>query len=147
MAKKYVVRLSKGERAELTEMVKVGKAAAHKRLHAQILLKSDESKYGPSWKDSQIAEAFDTSIRTVERLRERLCNRGLSPALERAKGGGRKRKLDGAQEARLTALACSEPPEGFAKWTLRLLADKMVELEIIDKISHEAVRSTLKKSN
>jgi len=147
MAKKYIVRLSKAEREELTEMVKIGKAAAHKRLHAQILLKADESKYGPSWKDSQIAEAFDVSIRTVERLRERLCSKGLPKALERAKGGGRTRKLDGAQEARLTAIACSEAPAGFAKWTLRLLADKMVELEITDNISHEAIRRILKKSN
>jgi len=145
MAKKYIVRLSKAERKELTDMVKVGKAAAHKRLHCQILLKADEGKYGPSWKDSQIAEAFEISVRTVERLRERLCVKGLSQALERPKGGGRKRKLDGAQEAHLTAIACSEPPEGFAKWTLRLLADKMVELEVTDNISHEAVRNTLKK--
>jgi transposase len=145
MSKKYIVRLSKVERSELTEMVKIGKAAAHKRIHAQVLLKADEGKYGPSWKDSKIAEAFDVSIRTVERLRERLCGNGLPKALERAKGGGRKRKLDGAQEARLTAIACSEAPEGFAKWTLRLLADKMVELKITDNISHEAVRRALKK--
>lgn len=145
MRKKYIVRLSASERDDLTEMVKKGKVAAYKRLNAQMLLKADVGKDGPGWIDRKIAESFDVSIVTVERLRLRLCTLGLKKALVRAKGCGRKRKLDGRQEAQLIALSCSEAPEGFAKWTLRLLADKMVELEYVDDISHEAVRQVLKK--
>jgi len=146
MAKKYIVRLSDSERRELRDIVKTGKAAAYKRLNAQMLLKANVGKGGPGWIDSQIAEVFDVKVRTVERLRERLCKKGLAGAIERAKGGGRKRKLDGVQEAHLSTLACSDAPEGFAQWSLHMLADKMVELKITDDISHETVRQMLKKT-
>jgi len=145
MAKIYIVRLTQQERAELMALVKTGRGAAYKRLNAQILLKSDVSEGSPRWIDVKIAECFDVSVRKVERLRERLCTRGLEKALVRAKGGGRKRKLDGVQEAQLITLVCSDTPEGHANWTLRLLANKMVELKYIDNISHEAVRQVLKK--
>ena len=147
MKPKYRVQLSVEERGKLQSVVRKGKVAAYKRLNAQMLLKADEGEGGPAWKDKEIAETFEVSIRTVERLRERLCGRGFENCLERAKGAGRKRKLDGKQEAELVVLTCSEPPEGRARWTLRLLADRMVELEYVDAISHEAVRRVLKKRN
>lgn len=142
----YVVRLSVDERTELQSIVRKGKAAAYKRLNARMLLKADVGIEGPGWKDKDIAKAFEVSIKTVERLRERFCTRGFGRCLEREKGAGRKRKLDGSQEAHLIAMACSEPPEGRARWTLRLLADRMVVLEHVDEISHETVRRLLKKT-
>ena len=120
MAKIYIVRLTQQERAELMALVKTGRGAAYKRLNAQILLKSDVSEGSPRWIDVKIAECFDVSVRKVERLRERLCTRGLEKALVRAKGGGRKRKLDGVQEAQLITLVCSDTPEGHAS-TLSLI--------------------------
>lgn len=147
MKPKYIVRLSADERTSLLLLVNKGKAAAEKRKHAQILLKADEGENGPGWTDAKIAEAFDVSTKTVARLRERLCTKGFENCLGRAKGAGRKRKLDGVQEAHLIAMACSAPPEGRARWTLRLLADQMVELEYVDELSHEAVRQLLKKRN
>ena len=146
MMPKYRVQLSAEEREKLQSVVRKGKVAAYKRLNAQMLLKADEGEQGPAWKDKDIAETFEVSIRTVERLRERLCCRGFGNCLERAKGAGRKRKLDGNQEAKLVFLTCSEPPEGRVRWTLRLLADRMVELEYVDEISHESVRRLLKKT-
>ncbi len=147
MKQKYVVRLNADERSALQLVVRKGNVAAYKRLNAQMLLKADEGYGGPGWKDSKIADAFDVTTKTVARLRERLCTRGFDHCLERAKGAGRKRKLDGHQEAHLIALTCSEPPEGRARWTLRLLADQMVELEYVDELSHETVRQLLKKRN
>lgn len=147
MKPKHRVQLSAEEREELRSVVRKGKAAAYKRLNAQMLLQADEAAGSPAWKDKDIAETFEVSIRTVERLRERLCSRGFENCLERAKGAGRKRKLDGTQEAELIVLTCSEPPEGRARWTLRLLADRMIELEYVDGISHEAIRLLLKKRN
>lgn len=147
MAKRYIVRLTQQERDELMAIVKTGRGVAYKRLNAQILLKADVSADSGAWTDVKIAECFDVSVRKVERIRKRLCEEGLERALVRAKGGGRKRKLDGVQEAHLVALVCSDAPEGRADWTLRLLADKMVELEYVDSISHEAVRQVLKKRN
>ena len=147
MKPKYVVRLSADERDSLRSIARKGKAAAYKRLNAQMLLKADEGDDGPRWKDKDVAETFEVSIKTVERLRKRLCSRGFDHCLEREKGAGRKRKLDGPQEARLIALTCSQPPEGRARWTLRLLADEMVELEYVDELSHETVRQLLKKRN
>ena len=146
MVKKYIVRLSADERKELTQMVCKGKIAAYKRLHAQILLKADISDKAPGWTDQQIAGAFDITVRSIERIRKRLVEYGLDGAISRAKGGGSKRKLDGAQEAYLIALACSDPPEGRCQWTLRLLADKMVELKYTDTLSYETVRRVLKKT-
>jgi len=145
--KKHIVRLSASERAELLALVKKGKAAAYKRLNAQILLKADIGEQGPGWTDAKIVEAFDVCLRKVERLRQRLCSVGFEQCLKRAKGSGRKRKLDGTQEAQLIALSCSEPPEGSSRWTLRMIADKAVELNYVDEISHEAVRQLFKKRN
>jgi len=144
--KKYIIRLSEEERQSLLDVVRTGKAAAYKRMHAQVFLKANIGKYGPGWKDEQIAEAFGISVRTVERLRERFCKLGFEKCLLRAKGKARKRKLDGIQEAQLITLVCSDPPSGSARWTLRMLADKMVELDYIDELSYETVRQVLKKT-
>lgn len=146
MRKKYIVRLTKEEREELEQLVNKGTGAAHKRRHAQILLKADISEAGDGWKDQKISAAFDIAHRTVERVRQRLVERGLEGALNRAKQVNRRKpKLDGEQEARLIALSCSEAPEGYARWSLRLLADKMVELNYVDELSQETVRQVLKK--
>ena len=148
MAKKYIIRLSLEERAELSSLVNKGKAAAYKRLHSQILLKSDINEAGPGWSDQKIAEAFDVSIPTIERLRKRLVKEGLESALNRVKQKKVRRcSLDGEQEAHLIALTCSDPPGGYGRWTLRLLSDQMVELNYTDKVSHETVRQVLKKRN
>ena len=147
MSKKYIVRLTNGERAELQDLVKKGKAAAYKRLHAQILLKADVSEQGECWKDERICEAFDTSVRTVERTRQRLVEHGLDAAINRAKHNKvRRRVLDGELEAHLIALSCSEAPEGRSKWTMKLLADKMVELDYVETVSSETIRKRLKKT-
>lgn len=145
--KKYIVELSLEEREELDTLVNKGKAAAYKRKHAMILLKADQGQYGPGWPDRRIADAFEVAPRTVERVRQRLVEQGLQAAIERAKQKNRKApKLAGKQEARLIALACQEPPEGHARWTLRLLAERMVMLEYVDELSHETVRQVLKKT-
>jgi len=146
MIKKYIVRLNDSERKELTQMVTRGKVAAYKRLHAQVLLKADISDKGPRWTDQKIADAFDITVRSIERIRKRLVEKGLDGAISRARGGGSKRKLDGEKEAYLIALACSDPPQGRCQWTLKLLADKMVELKYIDTLSYETVRRILKKT-
>lgn len=146
--KKYIVRLSEDERSELSDIIKTGKAAAYKRLHAQILLKADCSELGPAWIDKDISKSFDVSTRTVERVRQRLVEHGMEAAINRAKNKTpNRRKLDGEQEAYLIALTCSEPPKGHARWTLRLLADRYVELDYVDTISYETVRVVLKKRN
>lgn len=145
-AKKYIVELSSQEREELTTLVNKGKAAAYKRKHAEVLLKADQSSEGPGWSDKRISEAFDVGTRTVERIRQRLVEKGLQAAIERAKQLNRKaKKLDGDQEAYLVTLACQEPPTGRARWTLRLLADQMVALDYVDELSYETVRRVLKK--
>ncbi len=147
MAKKYIVQLSFEERDELKDLINTGKAAAYKRKHAEILLKADISPEGDAWNDAQISQAFEVSISTIERVRQRLVEEGLEAALNRAKQTKiRNKTLDGEQEAHLVALTCSEAPEGRARWTLRLLADKMVELEYVDNVSHETVRQVLKKN-
>ena len=148
MRKKYIVRLSAEERENLKKLVQTGKAAAYKRLHAQILLKADISEDGDGWKDIEISKAFDTSSRTVERVRQRLVEHGLDAAINRAKPSRtRRKKLDGEQEAYLIAISCSKPPSGRICWTFQLLADKMVELNYVDTISDETVRKVLKKRN
>lgn len=132
MKKRYVVKLSEAERERLHDLVNIGKAAAYRRRHARILLKADESEGGPAWSDNEIAEAFDVHRTTVERLRKRLVEHGLAATLERRKRHReRSRVLDDAGEARLVALACSEPPAGCARWTLNLLAEKLVELQVV----------------
>lgn len=146
MKKRYIVKLSLDERAELEGMVKRGKVAAFRRRHAEVLLLVDEGEGGPELSDAAAAERTRFSRRTVEQIRERCVCEGLAAALERKKRDrNRTRKLDGEGEARLVALACSEAPAGYARWSLNLLADKLVELEVVDSISHECVRQVLKK--
>jgi Homeodomain-like domain len=143
---KYVVRLHPEEHVQLLALVNTGRAAAVKRLHARILLRADVGANSRPWTDAEIAEALDTSASTVHRVRQALVEQGLEAALSRQRPTGRQyRKLDGAQEAQLLAVACRAPPEGRVRWTLRLLADKLVELAIVDTISMECVRATLKK--
>lgn len=147
MEKKYIVELSAEERQQLEDLVRKGKAAARKIQHAQILLKADQGQAGPAWSDKQIAEAFGLGERTVERIRERLVENGLEDALVRRQTQyGSRRKLDGAAEAQMIKMACSQPPQGHARWSVRLLADKMVELEVVDSIGRETVRQALKKT-
>ena len=147
--KKYKVTLTTDERQSLHDLVAAGKAAAKKLAHARILLKADASPDGPAWTDARIAEAVEVNRTTVEQVRQRFVEQGLEAALVRKKQDrpSRERKLDGAAEARLIALACSEAPPGRAAWTLRLLADQLVELEVVDTISTETVRQVLKKTN
>jgi transposase len=146
--KKYIVTLTDDERAELTELARCGKAAAYKITHARVLLKADAAPAGPGWPDERIAEALDVGTATVERLRRRFVEEGLQAALSRKKQLNRKPPvLDGAAEARLVALACSAPPLGRACWTLRLLADRLVELEVVPAVSYETVRRTLQKTS
>ncbi len=147
--KKYLVTLTAEERQSLHELIAAGKAAAQKLAHARILLKADAAPDSPAWPDEQIAEALDVGLSTVARVRQRLVEQGLDAALGRKpqERPSRQRKLDGAAEARLIALACSPPPAGRADWTMRLLADQLVELEVIDAVSHETVRQVLKKTN
>jgi transposase len=145
--KKYIVNLSEQEREDLQELISKGKSSARKLMHARILLKADESEGGPGWKDEQICEALEVSISTIERVRKQFVNEGVDAAITRRPGSGfRDPKVDGEQEAHLISLACSEAPEGRVRWTLRLLAEKMVELEYIDEISYETVRKVLKKN-
>jgi transposase len=147
MQKKYVVRLTMAERTSLEAMVKKGKVAAYKIKHANILLAADVT--GPAWPDRQIAEALSCHPRSVENVRRRLVLEGLDAALERKKQvrPSRQRTLDGKGEAKLIALACSSPPEGRDRWTLKLLADALVELDVVEAISDQTVRRTLKKTN
>lgn len=148
MAKKYIVRLTEEERTYLESLIYKGKVAAHKRLHAEILLKADISELGEQWQDSQISEAFGISTRTVERVRERLVQEGLESALNRAEPiRVRNRVIDGENEAHLIALACGDAPDGHNRWTLRLLGQHMVELGYVASVSHETIRQTLKKTN
>ena len=144
--KKYHVTLTPEERAELEQQVSAGKAAARKLAHARILLKADEAEGGPGWGDEQIAEALDVGLSTVARVRQRFVEEGLEAALvRRPTARTYARRLDGAGEARLTALACSAPPDGRKRWTLGLLADRMVALGHAEQLSYETVRRVLKK--
>jgi transposase len=146
MNKKYIVRLSDEERSQLAELTRKGKAAAYKIRHAHLLLKADAE--GPAWTDAKIAESFSVSVNTVLSVRQRFIEQGLEAALNRKKQDRPSRPplLDGAGEARLIALRCSEPPAGHARWTLRLLADQAAAVEIVEAISHETVRQALKKT-
>jgi len=146
---KHVVELTSEEQKELAQLVSKGKAAARKITHARILLQANESKGGPAWKDKQISQAFGVHTNTIHGIRRRFVEHGLQAALERKKQDhpSRKRIVDGDVEAHLIALRCGDPPEGRNQWTLRLLADKLVELEIVPSICHETVRKTLKKTN
>jgi transposase len=146
--KRYVIRLSEDERERLTAVVSKGKAAARKRLHAQVLLKVDVSAAGAGWTDRQVVEALGVGERTVQAIRQRCVEESLEAALERKKQcrPSRQRILDGAKEAQLVALCCGKVPAGQARWTLRLLADELVRLEIVESVSHETVRQALKKT-
>ena len=148
MVKRYRVRLSEEEQQGLRSLVSKGRAAAYKQTHARILLLCDENQADGAMKDEEIARALKLGTPTVERVRRRGVEEGLEAALGRRQQlNRRQRKLDGAGEAHLIALTCSQPPEGRAGWTLRLLADQLVECEIVDSISTETVRQTLKKTN
>jgi transposase len=146
--KKYIVRLTLEEQTQLLQLTRSGKAGACALLHARILLKADSRSEAPAWSDEAISEALDVHATTVARVRQRFVEQGLAAAL-RPQPTTRQyeRKLDGAAEAHLIALACGPAPEGRAQWTLRLLADKLVELEHVPSISHETVRRTLKKTS
>jgi hypothetical protein len=144
---KYVVRLTAEERAELEPMTRQRRIAADKQLRAKLLLHADEGEFGPAWQDQQLSAAFGASRSKIMRLRRQLVLEGFQTALSRRTSTQpRRRKLDGEQEARLIAVTCSAPPAGRAKWTLQLLADKLVELQVVDSISNECVRQTLKKT-
>jgi transposase len=148
MKKKYIVTLTQEERRMLQEMLSRGKAAARKLTHARILLKADAPPGGPGWDDERIAEGLEVGRATVERVRKEFVEEGLEAALDRRRPRRQyRRKLDGDGEAHLVALACQKPPEGRSRWTLRLLADRMVQLEYVDEISYQTVRRTLKKTN
>jgi hypothetical protein len=145
MQKKYIVRLSKEERNTLREVVRKLKASGQKVRRAQILLKADVD--GPAWNDSRIAEAFDCRRQTVEMIRQRFVETGFQETLDGKKRANppTQKLLDGEQEAKIIATRLGPPPKGYANWTLRLLARKVVELEIVDTVSYETVRRTLKK--
>ncbi len=148
MSKKYIVSITSEERQMLEQLTKKGFAPAYKINHARILLKADTNQESGGWIDEAISKALDISIPTIERVRRLFVEQGIEAALTRATPSNTKtRLLDGEREARLIAIACSQPPEGQARWTLRLLAERMVELEIVESISHETVRQTLKKTN
>ena len=147
MAKRYVVNLTSEERWALEKLATTGRASAKKQIHARILLKADISAEGPGWSDRQICKALEVSSSCVERVRKRLVEEGLEAALNRRPSSRpSSRRLDGEQEARLVALACSTPPQGHGAWTLRLLADQMVALKYVESISYETVRRALKKT-
>ena len=145
MQKRYIVRLTDRERSELRDVIKKLKGSAQKVRRAQILLKADAD--GPNWTDKHIAEAFSCRTRTVERLRQRLVERGFEETLQRVERAQPpvEKLLTGEQEARIIATRLGPPPKGYANWTLRLLARKVVELEIVETVSYETVRRTLKK--
>jgi Homeodomain-like domain len=146
--KKYVVRLSGEERERLEALVRAGKSPAQLLTKARILLKADVSEAGEGWSDSAISVALDTSINNIGRLRRRLVEEGLEAALKRKHNpnSARTRIFDGAAEAKLIALTCSPAPEGFARWSLRLLEEKVVELNIVEKASDNTIGRTLKKT-
>ena len=142
--KKYIVTLNKEERHHLQAVSKKGQAAARTRLHAQILLHADTQ--GSAWTDEAISTALEVHPTTVANVRQRFVEEGLDAALHRRRGRTARWKLDGEQEARLVALVCSGPPDGQVRWSLRLLADKLVELQVVESISYETVRQALKKT-
>ena len=147
MKSKYAVSLSEVERAELRTLIGHGVAPARELAHARILLKADQGEGGPGWNDPAIAGALALCTRTVARVRQQYVTRGLEAALKRRMPERvYARKLDGQQEAHLVALACSTPPAGRERWSLRLLADAVVRLEVVDTVSHETVRQTLKQT-
>jgi len=147
-AKIYKVTLEKKEREELTELVNKGKGNARRMRRARILLMADEAQENGGWKDAEIAKALSASVRTVERTRQKCVEEGVEAALNHTRPQKTRSKiLDGETEARLVQLACSEAPEGREDWSMQLLADKLIELEVVETVSRETVRTTLKKMN
>lgn len=145
--KKYIVSLTPEEREGLEHLTTTGKVAAYKMNHARILLKADTNQEDGGWTDEAISQALDISVATIERVRQRFVETSLDSALSRQVQQQRKpRRLDGEQEAHLVAITCSKAPEGHARWSLRLLAERMVELEYVESVSHETIRQTLKKT-
>lgn len=146
--KKYLVELSNEERTYLAELIAAGVESVRKLRRARILLKADQGEYGPAWTDQRICEAFEVSRITVEKVRKNYIGRGMLGAINRKKTEREyERCLDGEAEAHLIALTCSESPDGYERWTLRLLRDKMIELKYVECVSHETVRKVLKKTN
>jgi transposase len=146
--KKYIIRLNTDERQMLSKLARSGKAAARKITRTRVLLKADAGECGPGWTDQRIAEALDVGVRMIENVRRRCVEEGPAAALGRSwPDRPAQRKLDGAGEARLVAIACSKPPPGRARWTMQLLADELVVLQVVDSISDETVRRTLKKTS
>ena len=145
--KTYIVTLTAEERDHLHALITKGKAAAYKQRHARILLKADQGPHGEHWTDEEIERALDVHVSTVERLRKRFVEEGFEAALQRKEQKNRKqKKIDGRTEAHLVALACSKPPDSRKRWTLQLLADRLVALEFVDSVCPETVRKTLKKT-
>lgn len=146
--KRYLVTLTADERGQLQTMVRAGERSARTITRARILLKADQADGGPAWEDARIAEALGCGHRTVERVRERFVTAGLDAALHHKpqERPSRQPVLDGAAEAKLIALACATAPDGQRVWTLRLLADRLVELEVVPSVSRETVRRVLKKT-
>jgi transposase len=146
--KKYRVTLTETERQQLLAMISAGKGAARRLAHARLLLKADQGPGGPGLSDEAVAAALELSRPTIERIRKRFVEEGLDAALDPRPSQRPKRfKLDGEQEAHLIAIACSAPPNGAGRWTLRLLADRLVEIAMFDAVSYETVRQVLKKTN
>ena len=146
--KKYLVRLSAEERDKLTKLINSGRGPARMFTRARILLKADQSEGAPGWSDGKISEALELTVQTIERIRKQLVEEGFDAVLSHREYKQKisHKKIDGDVEAHLIALACNDPPEGRARWTLRLLAESIIELGYVDSISHEAVRQTLKKT-
>jgi len=148
MNKRYIVELTEEERDALRELVSSGKTRARKLTHARILLKADSGPGGPAWPDRKISQALDIGVATIERARKRLVEEGLEAALNSRKPNRQyKRCLDGDAQAHLIALACSKAPKGYRRWTLHLLAGRMVQLGYVEAVSYETVRRALKKTN
>jgi len=148
MRKLSIVKLSESERAQLHSLIGQGVAAARTLTHARILLKANQGEAGPGWTDAAIATALEIHSTTVARVRQEYVQAGLEAALTRKTPDREyRRKLDGEQEARLVALTCGIPPAGHTRWTLRLLAERLVALEVVESVSHETVRQTLQQTS
>ena len=146
---KYIVKLEAEQRGGLEQMIRSGQAPARQLMHARILLKADSGEHGPNWPDTQISEALEVSVPTIWRVRRRFVEGGVDEALNRHAQPERpsKRIFDGEKEAHLIALTCGEKPEGEGRWSLRLLAERLVKVGEVDEVSHETVRQVLKKTN
>jgi len=147
MKAKYRVHLSESQRQELSKRIASGHGSARDLAHTRILLKADEAPGGPAWRDEEIARALDVSVATIERVRKRFVADGLAAAVRRKRPAREyRRALDGEAEAHLIAVSCSEPPAGRARWSMRLLANRLVELRVVEAVSDETVRRVLKKT-